>query len=138
MKPSPYTDRYDQQQIDDYYGAGLWSTETFHDLLVRHAEANPDKVFVTDGTRSLTFRQLFDGAQRLAVGLHRQGWRAGDAAAVQLPSWVEFVQVLAALSRLGVIAVPIMPIYRKEEVGYVLSNAGIRAVFTPATFKKFS
>ena len=134
MKPSPYTDRYDQQQIDDYYGAGLWSTETFHDLLVRHAEANPDKVFVTDGTRSLTFRQLFDGAQRLAVGLHRQGWRAGDAAAVQLPSWVEFVQVLAALSRLGVIAVPIMPIYRKEEVGYVLSNAGIRAVFTPATF----
>jgi acyl-coenzyme A synthetase/AMP-(fatty) acid ligase len=138
MKPSPYTERYDQRQIDDYYGTGLWSTETFHDLLVRHAEANPDKVFVTDGTRSLTFRQLFDGAQRLAVGLHRQGWRAGDAAAVQLPSWVEFVQVLAALSRLGVIAVPIMPIYRKEEVGYVLSNAGIRAVFTPATFKKFS
>jgi len=138
MKPSPYTDRYSQQQIDDYYGAGLWSTETFHDLLVRHAEANPDKVFATDGTRSLTFRQLFDGAQRLAVGLHRQGWRAGDTAAVQLPSWVEFVQVLAALSRLGVIAVPIMPIYRKEEVGYVLSNAGIRAVFTPATFKKFN
>ena len=46
MKPSPYTDRYSQRQIDDYYGAGLWSTETFDDLLVRHAEANPDKVFV--------------------------------------------------------------------------------------------
>ena len=138
MKPSPYTDRYSQQEIDHYYSAGLWSTDTFHDLLVRHAEDNPDKVFATDGTRSLTFRQLFDGAQRLAVGLHRQGWRAGDTAAVQLPSWVEFVQVLAALSRLGVIAVPIMPIYRREEVGYVLSNAGIRAVFTPATFKKFS
>ncbi len=117
--------------------AGLWSTETFNDLLVRHAEASPDKVFATDGTRSLTFRQLFDGAQRLAVGLHRHGWRAGDTAAVQLPSWVEFVQVLAALSRLGVIAVPIMPIYRREEVGYVLSNAGIRGVFTPASFKKF-
>jgi acyl-CoA synthetase (AMP-forming)/AMP-acid ligase II len=137
MKPSPYTDHYSQHEIDDYYGAGLWSTETFHDLLVRHAEANPDKVFATDGTRSLTFRQLFDGAQRLAVGLHRQGWRAGDSAAVQLPSWVEFVQVLAALSRLGVIAVPIMPIYRREEVGYVASNAGIRGVFTPASFKKF-
>ena len=138
MKPSPYTDHYSQQEIDDYYGAGLWSTDTFHDLLVRRVKDNPDKVFATDGTRSLTFRQLFDGAQRLAVGLHRQGWRAGDTAAVQLPSWVEFVQVLAALSRLGVIVVPIMPIYRREEVGYVLSNAGIRGVFTPATFKKFS
>jgi acyl-coenzyme A synthetase/AMP-(fatty) acid ligase len=137
MKPSPYTDHYSRQEIENYYAAGLWSADTFHDLLVQRVETNPDKVFATDGTRSLTFRQLFDGAQRLAVGLHRQGWRAGDAAAVQLPSWVEFVQVLAALSRLGVIAVPIMPIYRREEVGYVASNAEIRGVFTPATFKKF-
>ena len=137
MKPSPYTDRYSPQEIDDYYAAGLWSTETFHDLLARRVEDNPDKVFVTDGTQSLTFRELFDGAQRLAVGLHRQGLRAGDTAAVQLPNWVEFVQVLAALSRLGVIGVPIMPIYRRDEVGYVLSNAGVRAVFTPSTFKKF-
>lgn len=137
MKPSPYTDRYSPQEIRDYYESGLWSTETFHDLLSRHADANPDKVFATDGTRSLTFRQLFEAAQRLAVGLHRQGWRAGDTAAVQLPNWVEFIQVLAALSRLGVTAVPIMPIYRHDEVGHVLSNAGIRAVFTPASFKKF-
>ena len=138
MKPSPYTDRYSPQEIEDYYGSGLWSTETFYDLLVRRVEDNPNKVFATDGTRSLTFRDLFDGAQRLAVGLHRQGLRAGDTAAMQLPSWVEFVQVLAALSRLGVIAVPIMPIYRHDEVGHVLSNAEVRAVFTTATFKKFS
>jgi len=138
MKPSPYTDHYSRQEIDDYYGAGRWSTDTFHDLLVRRVEDNPDKVFATDGTRSLTFRQLFDGAQRLAVGLHRQGWRAGDTVAVQLPSWVEFMQALAALSRIGVIAVPIMPIYRREEVGYVASNAEIRGAFTPATFKKFN
>jgi acyl-CoA synthetase (AMP-forming)/AMP-acid ligase II len=137
MKPSPYTDRYSPQEIDDYYAAGLWSTETFHDLLLRRVAEKPDKVFVTDGTQSLTFRELFDGAQRLAVGLHRQGLRAGDTAAVQLPNWVEFVQVLAALSRLGVIGVPIMPIYRRDEVGYVLSNAGVRTVFTPSTFKKF-
>ncbi len=138
MKPSPYTVHYSRQEIENYYAAGLWSADTFHDLLVQRVENNPDKVFATDGARSLTFRQLFDGAQRLAVGLHRQGWRAGDTAAVQLPSWVEFVQVLAALSRLGVIAVPIMPIYRREEVGYVASNAEIRGVFTPATFKKFN
>jgi acyl-CoA synthetase (AMP-forming)/AMP-acid ligase II len=137
MKPSPFTDRYSPQEIDDYYAAGLWSTDTFHDLLVRRVEDNPDKVFATDGIRSLTFRELFDAAQRLAVGLHRQGLRRGDTAAVQLPNWVEFIQVLAALSRLGVIMVPIMPIYRREDVSYVLSNAGVRTVFTPATFGKF-
>jgi acyl-CoA synthetase len=137
MKPSPYTDRYSPQQIEDYYRAGLWSTETFHDLLALRAHENPDKVFATDGTRSLTFRELFDAGQRLAVGLHRRGMRRGDTAAVQLPNWVEFIQVLAALSRLGVIMVPIMPIYRREDVSYVLSNAGVQAVFTPAHFGKF-
>jgi cyclohexanecarboxylate-CoA ligase len=137
MKPNPYTDRYSPQQVEDYYRAGLWSTETFHDLLVQRVEDNPDKVFATDGTRSLTFRELFDAGQRLAVGLHRQGLRRGDTAAVQLPNWVEFVQVLAALSRLGVIMVPIMPIYRREDVSYVLSNAGVRTVFCPANFGKF-
>ena len=137
MKPSPYTFRYSPHEIEHYYRSGVWSTDTFHDLLVRRVEQNPDKVFATDGTRSLTFRELFDAGQRLAVGLHRRGLRRGDAAAVQLPNWVEFIEVLTALSRLGVIMVPIMPIYRREDVGYVLSNAGVTAVFTPAQFSKF-
>src|ERR1700761_7020335 len=137
MKPSPYTARYTRQEIDRFYGAGHWSTDTFHDLLVRRVQANPDKVFATDGIRSLTFRELFDAGQRLAVGLHRRGLRRGDTAAVQLPNWVEFIQVLTALSRLGVIMVPIMPIYRRDDVSYVLSNAGVRIVFTPAQFGKF-
>ena len=137
MKPSPYTVRYSPQEVDQYYRTGLWSTDTFHDILVRRVQENPDKVFATDGTRSLTFRELFDAGQRLAVGLHRQGLRRGDTAAVQLPNWVEFIQVLAALSRLGVIMVPIMPIYRREDVSYVLSNAGVQTVFTPAHFSKF-
>jgi cyclohexanecarboxylate-CoA ligase len=137
MKPSPYTARYSPQEIDHYYRAGLWSTDTFHHLLARRVEENPDKVFATDGTRSLTFRELLDAGQRLAVGLHRHGLRRGDTAAVQLPNWVEFIQVLTALSRLGVIMVPIMPIYRHEDVGYMLSNSGVRAVFTPAHFGKF-
>ena len=94
-------------------------------------------MFATDGTRSLTFRELFDAGQRLAVGLHRRGLRRGDTAAVQLPNWVEFIQVLTALSRLGVIMVPIMPIYRRDDVSYVLANAGVRAVFTPSNFGKF-
>src|SRR5246500_5583903 len=137
MKPSPYTARYTRQEIDRFYGAGQWSTDTFHDLLVRRVQENPDKLFATDGIRSLTFRELFDAGQRLAVGLHRRGLRRGDTAAVQLPNWVEFIQVLTALSRLGVIMVPIMPIYRRDDVSYVLSNAGVRIVFTPAQFGKF-
>src|ERR1700753_2438222 len=85
MKPSPYTARYTRQEIDRFYGAGQWSTDTFHDLLVRRVQENPDKVFATDGIRSLTFRELFDAGQRLAVGLHRRGGRGGCAAVTPPP-----------------------------------------------------
>src|ERR1700757_4333608 len=97
MKPSSYTVRYSPQEIDHYYREGLWATDTFHDLLVRHVEENPDKVFATDGTRSLTFRELFDAGQRLAVGLHRRGFRPGRTAPRQVPHWGEVIHRLGGL-----------------------------------------
>ena len=88
MKPSPYTDRYSPQEIDRFYSAGLWSADTFHDLLLRRVKENPDKVFATDGTRSLTYRELFDGGrlrvarERVHGVLHRVGGK--DLAVVGL------------------------------------------------------
>lgn len=137
MKPGRYTDRYTPEDIRAYRDAGLWSDETLFDLLARQADARPDKVFATDGQRSLSYRELHDSALRLAAGLDARGWRTGDTVAVQLPNWVEFIEVVAALSRLGIITVPIMPIYRRDEVGYVVGHAEARAVITPASFKGF-
>ena len=80
---------------------------------------------------------MYEGSLRLATGLRSAGIRAGDRVAVQLPNWAEFVVVVAALARLGAITVPIMPIYRREEVGHVLDDAGVSAVVTPGTVKDF-
>jgi acyl-CoA synthetase len=137
MKPGKYTDRYTPEDVRAYRDAGLWSDETMFDLLSAQSERRPDKVFATDGQRSLTYREMHDSALRLAAGFHARGWRAGDTVAVHLPNWVEFIEVVAALSRLGIITVPIMPIYRRDEVGYVAGHADIRAIVTPSTFKGF-
>lgn len=137
MKPGKYTDRYAADVVRGYRDAGLWSDDTLFDLLERQAEQRPHKVFVTDGRRSLTYRELHASVLRLAAGFHARGWRAGDTVAVQLPNWVEFIEVVAALSRIGVVAVPIMPIYRRDEVGYVAGHAELRGVIAPATFKNF-
>ncbi|MCV7154852.1 AMP-binding protein [Mycolicibacterium pyrenivorans] len=137
MKPGKYTDRYTSEDVRAYRDAGLWSDETMFDLLSAQSEQRPDKVFATDGQRCLTYGEMHDSALRLAAGFHARGWRAGDAVAVQLPNWVEFIEVVTALSRLGIVTVPIMPIYRRDEVGYVAGHADIRAIITPSTFKGF-
>lgn len=137
MKPGKYTDRYTADSVRAYRDAGLWSDETMFDLLLKQAELRPEKVFATDRQRSLTYCEFHASVLSLAAGFHERGWRAGDTVAVQLPNWVEFIEVTAALSRLGVITVPIMPIYRRDEVGYVIGHAEARAVIAPATFKGF-
>lgn len=129
--------RYTRAQIDEYYASGQWTDENFTELLRVRAEANPDKVFVTDGTYSLTFADLYDTAQRLALGLRRNGLATGDRVAVQLPNWAAFVVVAAALSRIGAVMVPIMPIYRKDEVSHVVSDASIKMAIAPAEFRGF-
>jgi acyl-CoA synthetase (AMP-forming)/AMP-acid ligase II len=137
MEIPTVSDRYTAVEVKDYYDSGCWSTETFAELIARQAEIWGDKTFITDGTRSYTYAELRDQSTRLAAGLRERGVRAGDRVAVQLPNWSEFPVVAAAVARLGAIMVPIMPIYRRDEVGHVLDDAQVSAVVTPSTFKGF-
>ena len=43
------------------------ATRPSFDLLARQADARPDKVFATDGQRSLSYRELHDSTLRLAA-----------------------------------------------------------------------
>ncbi|WP_214364906.1 AMP-binding protein [Pseudonocardia sp. H11422] len=137
MEIPTVSDRYSAAEVQEYYDSGCWSTETFAELLTRQAEAWGDKTFITDGAASATYAELRDRSARLAVGLRERGLRAGDRVAVQLPNWSEFALVAAAVARLGAVMVPIMPIYRRDEVGHVLDDAQVSVVVTASTFKGF-
>ncbi|MBF4478149.1 cyclohexanecarboxylate-CoA ligase [Rhodococcus rhodochrous J3] len=129
--------RYTSQQVEEFYASGQWADENFTEILRARAESTPDKIFLTDGAQELTFSQLYDKSQQLALGLRRTGLRSGDRVAVQLPNWGEFVVVAAALTRIGVVTVPIMPIYRMDEVSHIVADASIRTAIAPAQFKGF-
>jgi cyclohexanecarboxylate-CoA ligase len=131
------TDRYTSEQIERFYSSGVWRETTLPGELDIQADRYPDKVFVTDATTSYTFGQLRDAARRLAAGLERIGIGKGDRVAVQLPNWTEFVVISVALSRLGAIMIPIMPIYRDDDVRFIVETAGIKAAFTPGVFRGF-
>ncbi|WP_368680098.1 AMP-binding protein (plasmid) [Rhodococcus opacus] len=132
------TDRYSDEQIREFYATGQWHRDTFFDLLEVQVAERGGRVFLTDDTSGgITFRQLRDRALSLAVGLRRHGITVGDRVSVQVPNWIEFAIIAVALSRLGAVLVPIMPIYRRDDVEYILGNAGVRLAITPQSFKKF-
>jgi cyclohexanecarboxylate-CoA ligase len=131
------TARYSAAEIDGFYAAGLWQHTSVSDLLDAQAQGQPDKTFVFDSTNGYTYRELRDAARQLAIGLNRIGISKGDRVVVQLPNWSEFVLCAAAIARLGAVLVPIMPIYRDDEVAYVLNHSGAKVAITCEEFKGF-
>ncbi|MEO8691956.1 MAG: AMP-binding protein [Acidimicrobiales bacterium] len=106
---------------------------TLWDVLERRVAATPDRLCVVDerGVR-LSFAELADNAREVAAGLHDLGVRPGQVIAWQLPTWIETVVVFTALSRLDVVQVPLLPIYRSREVDHALRTTGAEVLISNA------
>lgn len=131
-------DRYSDEEIARYYAQGLWTHDTLFSTLEAQAAVRGHKVFGTDSTTSLTYAQIRDQALDLAVGLRRRGIGPGDRVAVQIPSWTEFFVIAAAVARIGAVIVPIMPIYRRDEVGFIVGTAGVKLALTTREYRGFA
>src|SRR5439155_16850376 len=111
---------------------------TLWELLERRVDATPDAVMAVDESgRTLTFADYKASAECAAAGLARLGITAGDVVSWQLPTWLESLVLVAALSRLGVIQNPMLPIYRQREVGFITKQAGTRLLIVPGTWRTF-
>lgn len=125
------------EDIARYYEHGDWQEEVLAQIVARHAAQRPRQVFVSDGDTSYTYGELYDRAVRLATGLRGLGVRRGDRVAVQMPNWAEFAVAVTAISRLGAVLVPIMPIFRFDEVNYIVGHSGAVVSISPEFFHKF-
>lgn len=111
---------------------------TLWELLEARVDATPDALMAVDeDMRTLTFAEFWAEAERAAAGLLASGVQPGDVVSWQLPTWIESLVLVAALSRLDVVQNPILPIYREREVGFVTEQADSRLLVVPSTFRGF-
>jgi crotonobetaine/carnitine-CoA ligase len=104
------------------------------DVLRSRAESHRDATFLKFREGDLTFAEVDAAADRYANGLAAEGVRHGDHVAVMLPNCPEFVPVIAALSRLGAVAVPVNTAYRGELLRHVLSSADVSTLLVDAEY----
>lgn len=131
------SDRYPAARIQEFHDKGYWDPSSLAEYLDRLADEKPDKLALTDGYSELTRGELRAQASRLARSLKRLGVTTGDRVQVQLPNWNEFVVIYCALARLGAVMVPTMPVYRGDEVTYVLENSGAKISIVTSVFRGF-
>jgi acyl-CoA synthetase (AMP-forming)/AMP-acid ligase II len=80
------------------------------------------------GGKRLTFSELANRVERIAAALSRRGLRTGDRLAVLLPNGPEYIELVYACSRLGVIVVPLNTRYSSGEIDRVLKDTSPRAL----------
>jgi acyl-CoA synthetase (AMP-forming)/AMP-acid ligase II len=97
-------------------------------LLARAARLSPDAPALGDGTSQVTYGELDNRVSRLADGLTGQGLEFGDRVAILMANRPEVLEALYACFRAGLVAVPINARLHPEEVRYIVSQAGARAV----------
>ncbi|UFS58135.1 AMP-binding protein [Subtercola endophyticus] len=129
--------RYTPQQIEAFENSGQWDAGTLASYIDDFAIAAPHKIALTDGYESLTRGELHDRSRRLALSLKNLGITHGDRVQVQLPNWNEFAVIYLALARLGAILVPTMPVYRDDEVKFVIDNSGAKMSIVTSNFRHF-
>jgi non-ribosomal peptide synthetase component E (peptide arylation enzyme) len=116
---------------------GYWDDTTLTGLVDRWADEDPDHPFVSDGVHSWTYGAFRDAAWNLAAAFVELGTRPGDRVGVQLPNWSEFFLTYAALARIGAITIPVIPVYREGEVGFILENSAAVGFVTTGEFRGF-
>ncbi|HMG28119.1 MAG TPA: AMP-binding protein [Acidimicrobiia bacterium] len=108
------------------------------ELIERRVAQTPDATMAVDEDgRTLTFREYHDAAERAAAGLAELGVGDGTPVSWVLPTWLESLVLVGALSRLGAVQNPIFPIYRHREIGFMTKQTGAKLLIVPSTWKGF-
>jgi cyclohexanecarboxylate-CoA ligase len=95
----------------------LWS------LVQQRAADHPDgSVAVDERGRSLTYAQLQDRSARMAAGLHTRGVAAGARVTWLLPNSLDAIVLIAALSSLGAVQNPVLPLYGRRELSFICAQ----------------
>ena len=96
-------------------------------FLRRSAERFPDQAAIYFENESITYRQLDSEVDNLASGLSSLGLGRQQRVGLILGNSPDFVRSYFAIARAGGTVVPINPLYKGEEIKYILNDA--EAVF---------
>jgi acyl-CoA synthetase (AMP-forming)/AMP-acid ligase II len=105
--------------------------ETIGDLLKKRAVIDANEIayiFNMNNGLELTFAECLRRAEIMAQNLLHLGLRKGDRLAVLFPNTHELLISYFACALTGVISVPLIPFYTKDELAYMLGKVQPHAV----------
>lgn len=127
---------YKKEDAEKYHRLRWWAGLTLGDLLDKAADVYPNKEALVDGRSRLTYSQVRQVVNRLAISLMKLGIKTMDRVLVQLPNWNEFVYSYFALQKIGAIPVLLIDRYRSYEISHLVRLTGATSWIVPEEYRK--
>src|SRR5438093_193455 len=106
--PPEFADRYRQR--------GYWQDRPLMAHFQESFRSNAERVAVVAGEERITYGQLGERVDRLALHLLQLGLRPLDRVVMHLPNIPELIQLYFAFQRIGVIPLMALPPHRQHEI----------------------
>lgn len=124
--------------VKRYREEGYWEEKTLAEKLEEVISAVPDKIaLVTDQTQ-VTYREMGEKINRLALHFSKLGFNQGDRVVFQMPNIEQFVYAFFGLIKIGVIPVMSLPPHRQVEIGYFLKHSDATGYVIPSEYRRFN
>jgi fatty-acyl-CoA synthase len=107
------------------------ATSLWHNLAVS-ALRYPDKTALVFFDQVLTWRELFDQAERLAAHLRGQGVQDGDRVILLMQNCPQWVVAHFAILRANAVVVPVNPMNRSDELQHYITDPDARVAVAAA------
>jgi long-chain acyl-CoA synthetase len=112
-----------------FYEAGVPDTiaipnTTLVDLFNEAVSERPQAIAISFFGARMTYRELGQRVDQLAVAFQRLGVKAGDRVAIVLPNIPQYVIVHFAALKIGAILVPTNPLYVERELKHQFNDSG--------------
>ena len=107
----------------------MHSTTLLHDLIMARATRDGDGA-LTYGATTLTYPDLAREVERFAAGLVALDLRRAERVAIYLEKRFETVIASFGAPAAGCVFVPLNPLLKPEQVGYILRDCDVRVLIT--------
>jgi long-chain acyl-CoA synthetase len=119
---------------DAYRHPTPWATEfpplTLTAMFEQSAARHGERPLIDFLGRHYSYAETLDGANRVAAGLARLGYGAGDRIGLFLPNVPHYLAAYFGILQLGATVVNFSPLYTVAELTHQVEDSGTRALFT--------
>ena len=106
------------------------NTTLLHELIALSANSSPGTIALSHGGNLISYGELLDEVTRFSSGLMHLGIQRGERVAIYLEKRFETVIASFGTPAAGGVFVPLNPLLKAEQVGYILRDCNVRVLVT--------